>query len=159
MSSLDHPSMLAQPVVALDVLARNPVVDATPPEMFAAPRVVVALVGMQLVGPTARSATRTDNRRQSINQLLEDTVPVGPGGAEHQRNALPVRDEVALAAELAAVRRVGACVRPPPGAGHCRPIHTDTAQVQLAGTTKLRSDGLTCGNSGWSFFHNAELTN
>jgi hypothetical protein len=45
-------------------------------------------------------------------------VPVGPCDAEHQRDACPVGHDVAFAAELAAVGRVGARVRTPRGWPH-----------------------------------------
>ncbi len=123
MSALDHPTMLAQPIVALDATSGDSVFDATPPEMVAASRIVVALVSVQFVGPAQRSAANASDGRHGIDQLLEDhrVVPVCPGDAEHQRDALPVGDEVAFAAELAAVRRVGARVRAPRGLGTVDP--------------------------------------
>lgn len=47
-------------------------------------------------------------------------------------DALAVRDEVALAAELASIRGIGACEWAP-GAGYADPIHAESAQIQLVG--------------------------
>jgi hypothetical protein len=123
MCTLDDPSMTAEPIVALDASACNPVLDAAQLEMLSAARVVIPFVGMQLVRPAARPAALACNRRQRVDQFFEDhrVMPVGSGDTEHQRDTLPVRDEVAFAAELAAVRRVGACVRAPRGLGTVEP--------------------------------------
>lgn len=73
------------------------------------------LVGVQLVGPTAWSAWLARDPRYGIHEFFEchRVVPVGPRDAEHQRDALPVRDEMAFAAELAFVCRVGPGYEPP----------------------------------------------
>jgi hypothetical protein len=44
-------------------------------------------------------------------------VPVGAGDTEHQRDAFAIRDEVALAAEFAAVGGIGPVCGPPGGWG------------------------------------------
>lgn len=90
---------------------------------FAAARKVVALVGMQLVRPTARPPALACDTRDGVHKFLEHyrVVPVGSGHAEHQRDALPVRDEVTLAAELASIGRVGPRVRAPRGLGTLAP--------------------------------------
>ena len=113
------PTMAAQSIVALDAPAGDAIDDAPAPEVRPAARKVVALVRMQLARPAARSAALSSHIGQGIDQLLEDhrVVPVGAGDAEHQRDALAVRDEVALAAEFAPVGRVGARVRAPRGLG------------------------------------------
>ena len=123
MCALDHPPMLSQSVVALDTPARNPILDAAELEMLSAPCEVVALVGMQPVRPATRPATRAGNRRQGIDQLFEDygVVTIGPGHAEHQRDTLSVRDDVAFATELATVSRVRSCVQAPRGLGTADP--------------------------------------
>lgn len=115
--SLHHPAMAPQPVVALDAPAGDAALDTSSPEMFPTAREVVALVGMQLVGPTARSAALAGDLGHGIHEFLEHhrVMPVGTRDAEHQRDALPVRDEMALAAELASVGRVGPRVRAPRG--------------------------------------------
>lgn len=117
MGALNDPAMAAQAVIALDPLAGDAILDACAFEVSTASRVVVALVRMQFSRPSTRPASLATYRRQGIDQLLEDhrVMPVGPGDAEHHRDALSVRDDVVLAAKLAPIRRVGACVRPPGG--------------------------------------------
>ena len=119
MSSLDYPAVATQSIIAFDAPARDPILDAAHPEMASATRIVVAFVGMQFVGPASRSASPSGDSWQRVHQGFEDhrVVSIRPRHAEHQRDALPVRDDVPLAAELAAVCRVGARVRAPRGLG------------------------------------------
>jgi hypothetical protein len=123
MRTLNDPAMPAESIVALDASASNPILDAAALEVFPATRIVIAFVRVQLVRQAPGPATSARNRGQRIDQLLEDhrVMPVGAGDTEHQRDALPVRDEVALTAELATVRRVGAGVRAPRGLGTVDP--------------------------------------
>lgn len=117
MGTLDHPAMAAQSVIAFDALACNSVLDSSQLDVCMAAREVIALVGVQFFGATPGPATQPSNRRQCVNQLLEEhrVMPIGPCDAKHQRDALPVRDEVALAAELAPVRGLGPVCGPPGG--------------------------------------------
>lgn len=55
-STLDHPAMATEPIIALDASAGDAILDASALEMGAASRVVVTLVSMQLLGPPARPA-------------------------------------------------------------------------------------------------------
>lgn len=121
--ALDHPAVAPEPVIALDTSTGDAIPNAAALEMATAACKVVALVGMQLDGPAQWSAALAAHRWQGINQFLEDDriMAIGPGDTEHQRDALAVRDEVALAAEFAAVRGVGACVRAPRGLGTLAP--------------------------------------
>ena len=122
-SSLDQPAVAPEPVIALNTSAGDAILDTAAREVRAAARKVVDLVGMQLCGPAARPARLAAHGRQGVYQLLEDhrIMAVGPGDAEHQRDALAIRDEVALAAEFAPVRGVGPCVRAPRGLGTLAP--------------------------------------
>ena len=117
--SLDDPSVRAELVVALDASASNAVLDAAPLRVRAAARVVVAFVGVQLGRPAARPPGLAGHSRQRIDQRLEEhrVVAVGAGNAEHERDTLGVGHEVAFAAELAPVRRVGPGVQAPRGLG------------------------------------------
>jgi len=123
MSALDDPPIASEPVIALNASAGDAVSNTAALEVNAALCEVIALVRMQLVGPAARPAWLATHSRQGIDQLLEDhrIMPVGPGNAEHQRDALAVRDDVTFAAEFAPVRGVGACVRAPRGLGTLAP--------------------------------------
>lgn len=115
--ALDHPMMTPEPVIALDATPGNTRRDAQLAQVGAATRKVIALVGMQLVRPASGPATTAAHRRQGIDQLLEHdrVMPIGARDAKDRRDALALRDDVALAAELAPVRRVGASVLAPRG--------------------------------------------
>jgi hypothetical protein len=78
---------------------------------------------MQFGRPSQWPAALAAHVWQRIHQLFEDhrIVTVGSSNAEDQRDALAVREEVALAAEFAPVRGVGACVRTPRGLGTLAP--------------------------------------
>ena len=122
-SALDHPALAPEPIIVFDASAGDAILDPAAFEMGTASRVVVTLVRMQFPGPSTQPAPLATHRRQGVDQLLEDhrIVAIGPGDAEDQRDALAVRDEVALAAELAPVRGVGPRVRPPRGLGTLAP--------------------------------------
>jgi len=115
--ALDHPAMTPKPIIALDAAPGNTRPDAQLAQVGAATGKVIALVGMQLVRPASGPTATAAHHRQGIDQLLEHhrVMPVGARDAENQRDALAVRDDVALAAELAPVRRVGAGVLAPRG--------------------------------------------
>ena len=117
MRSLHHPAMTPEPVIALDAPAGDAVLNATALEMVAAAMEVVALVGVQALGPASWPARQAPDSGQVVDELFEDdrVVQVGSCDAEHQRDARPVGHDVAFAAELAAVGRVGARVRTPRG--------------------------------------------
>ncbi len=116
-STFDHPAVAPEPIIALDASAGDAIFDASALELSTASRVVVALVRMQLPRPPPRPARLTTHRRQGVDQFLEDhrIVAVGARDTEDQRDALGVRDEVALAAELAPVRGLGPVCGPPGG--------------------------------------------
>ena len=69
MRALDHPAVAPEPVIALDALAGDAILDASVLEVGTASRIVVALVRMQLVGPAARPA------RFSAHSRRESTSP------------------------------------------------------------------------------------
>jgi hypothetical protein len=123
MSAFDHTAMPTEPVFALATLASDAHFDAALVQVLTAAREVVPLVGMQLVGSRTRAATPAGHSRYRIDRVLEHhrVVPVRTSDAEHQRGPRAIRDEVALAAELAAVGRIGPRVRPPRGLGTLAP--------------------------------------
>ena len=123
MSAFDHPAVPAEPVFALAALASDARFDAAAMQVLPAPREIVSLVRMQLVRATARSAAPPSHPRYCIHKRLEDdrVVPVGAGDTEHQRDAFAVGDEVALAAELAAVGGIRPRMRAPRGLGTLAP--------------------------------------
>jgi len=109
--TLDDPPVLSQPVAALDAAVRDPVLDAAPKAGMTAPAMIIGFVGVQLVWPAARSPRSAWNRPHSVEQILEGPtiVEIGAAQQEGERDAAPVRDEVALGARLSAVRRIRPC--------------------------------------------------
>uniref|UniRef100_C5CKH2 Uncharacterized protein n=1 Tax=Variovorax paradoxus (strain S110) TaxID=543728 RepID=C5CKH2_VARPS len=121
--AFDHPAVAPQTTIALDASSSDAVFDASAFEVGTASRVVVTFVRVEFFGPPARPSTRDAHRRQGVDQFLEDhrIVTVRSSDSEDQRDALTVRDEVALAAQFAPVRGVGPRVRPPRGLGMLDP--------------------------------------
>lgn len=156
MRALDHPAVAPEPVIALDALAGDAILDTSVLEVGTASRIVVALVRMQLVRPAARPAALATHRWQCVNQLLKhhSIVEIGARDTEHQRDALAIRDEVVLAAKFPPVRGVGARVWAPPGAGHAGAAEVKlvssaqfgqqrlSAEVQLAYSNEEKQSGL-----------------
>ena len=110
-------AVAAEPVVALDAAAGDAIFDAAQLPMRTTACEVIALVCMQLGWPAAWPSRLASDSRQRVYQRLEDhrVVAVGTSDAEHERDAVDVRHEVALHSEPAAVRRVGPGVQTPPG--------------------------------------------
>ena len=98
----------------------------------AATRKVIALVGMQLSETTGAACRAFPHQwaRHRPTARRSPTVPIGTGDAEHQRDALAVRDDVALAA-VCPCPLVGA--GDIPRAGYAGAIHAGAAEVQFAG--------------------------
>lgn len=143
--ALYDPAMSSESVVALDTSAGNTVLDAPTLEMGATARKVVALVRVQFAGPATRPAALACNRRQGINQLVEHhrVMTIGPGDAEHHRDALAIRDEVTFAAKFSPVRRVRACVRAPRGLGTLAPSMLKRLKSSLS-TLRSSSSSARC---------------
>ncbi len=117
MSALHHPAMSPEPVVALESFASDTSGDPSLFEMRAAALDVVGLVGMQFVRPASWASRLAGDRRQGLDQLLEDhrVMSVGSGDAERQGNAVAIGDQVPFAAELAAIGRVRPGISAPRG--------------------------------------------
>ncbi len=124
MGALHDPAVAAELFAALDTLAGDARDDPACAALLPTRLGIVGLVGMQLVGASARSAAPA--RAQRCNGIegrrhLLAIVTVGLGQSQAERRAAGVGDEVALRARLAPVRRVRAGGRPPfwPGQRHC----------------------------------------
>ncbi|TDN42518.1 hypothetical protein C7389_1493 [Azoarcus indigens] len=132
--TLNDPAMTPEAVIALDTLACDAIFDASAREVSAASGIVVALVRMQLTWPALGPAWLARHGRQGIDQFFKyhRVMPIGPGDAEDHGDALGVRDEVALTAELAPIRRVGACVRAPRGLGTLAPSTLNRLKSSLS---------------------------
>ena len=84
--------------------------------------VIISLVGMQLHRALARSPTalaRQTQRCNGVDCVFEPlgVVDIGPRDGHRQRHAVAVHHDVALRAQLAAIRRILAGLVAPPGAG------------------------------------------
>src|SRR5215204_799227 len=108
--ALDDPAVPPQPRARIDALARDPGLDTAPPQEPAAARDVVGLVGVELGRAPAGPAARPLDRRHCVDHLLEDgaVVAVGAGDHDRERGAVAVRNNVALRARFAAIRRIRA---------------------------------------------------
>ena len=83
-------------------------------QVRSASRVVIALVRMQLRGPAPRPSTQSFDCWECIDALFEHhgVLAISATDQHHQRNTPGVYDDVPLGAELASVRRIGACFLP-----------------------------------------------
>lgn len=83
--------------------------DSTLPEQAAVLVVVVAAVSQQRVRPPTRSADPPRNGRDLVEQRQElgDVITVSTGQRHRERDALPVDDEVMLAARPCSVDGAG----------------------------------------------------
>lgn len=107
---LDHPSVLAEMLGAVDAPPGDAGRDAPLAQVLAAAVEVVALVGVELFWPLAGTATPLANRVERIDHRGQRhaVVPVGPGQDDGERQALSVDHDVPLGARLAAISRVRA---------------------------------------------------
>ena len=107
---LHNPPVATEVGAALDATAGDARDDAAGAALLAAPAVVVGLVGVELVRPTARTATMAGPyRRDGVQGRGQHAavVAVGPTERQAERRAAGIRDEVALGTRLTPVRRVG----------------------------------------------------
>jgi hypothetical protein len=107
--ALDNPTVSSEVGAALDPTARDARGDAPDAALLAAAAVVVSLVGVELARPAPGPATMAGpDRWHGIQRQSQQAAVVAVGPAERQakRRAAGVRDEVALGARLAAIRRV-----------------------------------------------------
>ncbi len=114
--ALDYPAVSSQLLAAFDAAPCDAGLDAAGAALAAAPAVVVALVGVELVGtsprPSAAPGSHAGHRVQRGGQH-HAVVAVGPAQRDAKRRALGVGDDMALCPGPAAVRRVRADLRAP----------------------------------------------
>ncbi len=108
--ALHHPAMPTQALAGIGALARDADPDMAAGECPPAARIVVALVGMDLVRALAATAVRLPNGWDGIEQPLEDDriVAIGAGQEGGEREPGPLDHKVVLRPRFAAIRRVGA---------------------------------------------------
>ena len=118
--TLHHPAVSSEAGAALDATACDARGDATGAALPAAATVVVGLIGVEFARPLPWAAAMADpDPRHGIQggRQHHAIVPVGPAERQAKRRAAGVRDEVALRAWLAAIRRVRARLGAPLFAG------------------------------------------
>jgi hypothetical protein len=113
--SFDEPAVPDELIAALQAPASDAREDVAAPAGAAAERVIISLVGMQLVRPATGPATRLPDRRDGVEHRLQHLTVVAVGRAQpaSQRRALAVDHNVVFGARFAAVGRVGAGLRAP----------------------------------------------
>jgi hypothetical protein len=117
--AFDHPAMATKSSAGLDALAGDAHLDATAMQELTTARDVVRLVRVHLVWTLARPTARAFDGRNRVDQFLEDdaVVAVGAGDERGERGAPSIRNNVALRARFAAIRRVRPGRRAPLFAG------------------------------------------
>lgn len=100
--------MTPQPLAGLNATSRDPDLDPPPVQEPTAAWDVIGLVGMQLGRPFAPVTRWGADQWHRIDHLLEDLAVVAVGASQQagQRNAVPIRDQVAFCAWLAPIGRV-----------------------------------------------------
>lgn len=98
--ALDDPAPAPEAFTRLLSAPRNACCDAPLAQQVATERMVIALVGMQLVGPAARSSRQAGHGRRPLR---------------HQRQAALLKQQVMLAAGFAAIGRIRSGVGTPEG--------------------------------------------
>ena len=113
--AFDDPAVAAQAGAVPALAARDHWLDASLPDKPPVLVVVVAAVGEQTVGPSARPADATTHGRHPVDQRdeLRDVVAVAAGERPGQRDATAVYEEVVLAARAAAVDGARTCFLAP----------------------------------------------
>ncbi|GHG83656.1 hypothetical protein GCM10018779_66850 [Streptomyces griseocarneus] len=93
---LDHPPVSSQASAVPGSASGDGRHDAASADLVAVDVVVVAAVGEQRVGLTARTADPATDRRDRVEQRqeLSDVVAVAAGQQDSKRGAMPVGDQV-----------------------------------------------------------------
>lgn len=101
-----------------DALVGDSGLDATLGQRLAAPRIIVALVGMELDRRFARATLRPPNRPDRIKHSLEHRaiVAVGASDPDGEQGAAPVDNHMALGARFASISGIRPAISPPRGA-------------------------------------------
>jgi hypothetical protein len=103
--------------------------------------VIVGFVGMPLGGSASRSAGLVREGRRSIEQVLDRyaVVNVGPSQQKGERDAAPVRDQLAFGARPASVGRVRTCSGPPFFSHDRRAVHEARPQWMRSASRSWQS--------------------
>lgn len=131
-ASFDDPAMAPKLGFALDIAACDARDNAATAQLAPVDRIVVALVGVDLVRAFSRSPAWAADRRDTINEWDQPGAVIDIGGREFddERDALSIHGKMSLRAGLAAIGRVRAGVFAPFLAG------------TLAASTEARSQSM-----------------
>ena len=129
--TLDHPSVSAKTLAALDATPGDPRNDRSLAQRLPAVCKVVALVGVQLGRAAPWPARTLADRRHGIDQRLQQlaVVPVGWRDLQGEGDAIGIDEDVTLGARLAAIRRVRA--------GLLAPLFAGTLALSTAARSQL----------------------
>jgi len=113
--AFDDPTDLAKAAALRRAALGNVRFNAFAPQEDAVHFGVVGAVGIEALRTLNRTAGFTSNGWDGLNQRdqLRHVVPVGARQLASQRGSMGIGDDVVLAALLAPVRRIGACLGPP----------------------------------------------
>jgi hypothetical protein len=113
--SFHDPSRLTQPTAMIGVASGQGRCDAAFSQGIAMRLGIVGPVALDTFGTLTRTSALATYRWNGLDQRQQlcDVVRIGAGQRGCQRNARRIRNEVVLAARLAAISRVGACFCPP----------------------------------------------
>ena len=116
--SFHHPSVDPEATAVVGPPFREHGGDLPVPEYLAMGFGVIPAVALERVWFLPRSPRLTPDRRNRVHQgkKLGHVVGIGPGEEGRQGNALGLRDDVVLAAQLPSIRRIRARFFPPPTA-------------------------------------------
>ena len=119
---LDHPAIPPQSFTRLDATPSDARDDASSAQRLPTPWVVIALIGMQFHWAVAWPPSSLSRQSQRWNRIHRHVKPlgamhIGPRDGYRQRHDVTVDHDMALGAQLAAIRRILASLFAPPGAG------------------------------------------
>ena len=131
---LDDPAMSAQSFAAVYTSPGNAGLNPALPAFAPAAAMVIGLVGVELVGPLARTATTVAHARHSVESGCQHhaVVPVGRAQPHPERGAPPVDHKMALRARFAAIRWVRAGLGSPLFRGNGGAIKGCATPVRLS---------------------------
>jgi hypothetical protein len=118
--ALYNPPVSTQRLTTLDPLLRYAYLDTPLAQRPTALFVIVGFVGVKLLGAFSRAtSTRTFDGFYSVHKLFENhrVVDVGSADSYRERDAVPVRNKVALRARFSLIRRIRSGVVAPLLAG------------------------------------------
>lgn len=147
---LYDPTRLSQPGAMGGAFASELRCDAAGPQKSAVLVVVVAAVGEQTAWPVTWPTAQPADAGYRVQQghQLSDVVTIPAGQRDGQRSAMPVDDQVVLAAGPGPVDRRRSGVSPPFSARTCEPsIEASSMSSRPAARNSPSSTSCSCGQT------------